>query len=250
LALSRTRLVADLEKEQVAKENELMRSSMLSSMSHDFKTPLTAMVGASTTLLELGDKLDKTQQDELLQSIISEARRLNSFTQKLLDMTQLGRGEFSLNRTTIAIDELIHVVLKRIRQVYQHPIELKLQEDLPLINVHTALIEQALYNVVENACKFSLPDQPISITCSATASEFKIAIEDAGPGIPDSDKEKVFEMYHSADRGDRRVAGSGLGLAICKGMIGAHGGSVRIEDGPRLGGCLVIITLPLESAEQ
>ena len=248
-ALRRIRLAGELKTEQQERENELIRSSLLSSLSHDFRTPLTSMVGASTTLLELGDQLSEAERTELLQSILDESRRLNSFTQKLLDMAQLGRGHYKLHRTTIAIDELIHAALKRVRQSYEHEFVLDIQKDIPAIEVHTALIEQALYNVIENACKFSLPDKPIMIQCQIEQQHIKIVISDYGPGIPDSEKQQVFEMFHSANRGDRRVAGSGLGLAISKGMVAAHGGTIEIHDATGHTGSSVEIRLPLEHEE-
>ena len=248
-ALRRIRLAGELETEQQERENELIRSSLLSSLSHDFRTPLTSMVGASTTLLELGEQLSEEDRKELLQSILDESRRLNSFTQKLLDMAQLGRGHYKLHRTTIAIDELIHAALKRVRQSYEHQFDLDLEQDIPAIEVHTALIEQALYNVIENACKFSLPDEPISIQCRTDKQWLKIIVTDHGPGIPDDEKTRVFEMFHSANRGDRRVAGSGLGLAISKGMVAAHGGAIEIHDAKGHSGCSIEISLPLEHEE-
>jgi two-component system sensor histidine kinase KdpD len=253
LALARTRLVGDLEAERIDKENELIRSSLLSSVSHDFRTPLTSMVGAASTLLDLNDQLKEAQKKELLEAILSEARRLNSYTQKLLDMTRLGRGELKLNRSTITIDEVLNVVLKRIRQQFpNHRIKTEIKPDLSALHVHAALIEQALYNVLENACKFTPDSKPIRISCREDAHDMIIEVEDAGPGVPDSEKSKVFEMFHSADRGDCRAAGSGLGLAISKGMIGAHGGNVAIDDSLDLGGSLVRIRLPrpIENVEQ
>jgi two-component system sensor histidine kinase KdpD len=107
------------------------------------------------------------------------------------------------------------------------------------------LIEQALYNVIENALKFAPTDSRIAIRVRMHEQRIGIEIEDSGPGIPVSEREKVFEMFHSADRGDRRMAGTGLGLAICKGMIGAHGGSVEIHDATSGQGCLVRVLLPV-----
>ncbi len=249
LALARTRLVEDLEAERVDKENELIRSSLLSSVSHDFRTPLTSMVGATSTLLDLSDQLSESQKKELLESILSEARRLNSYTQKLLDMTRLGRGELQLNRSTITIDEVLNVVRKRIKQQFpNHSVETQIDPDLPPIEVHAALIEQALYNIIENACKFTAEDKPIRISCRNNGGDMIIDIEDAGPGVPDNEKQKIFEMFHSADRGDCRAAGSGLGLAISKGMIGAHGGSVEMFDSHDLGGCRVRVRLPAQDS--
>lgn len=245
LAATRLQLLADLEAEKSARDHEVMRSSLLSSVSHDFRTPLTAMVGAASTLLELGDQLGKEEKTELLQSILSEARRLNSYTQKLLDLTRLGKGELTLHRTTLAIDEILNVVLKRIHQQFpDQAITLNLAADLPPLQAHAALLEQALYNVLENACKFTRPGTTIDVSAKLQDDRLQLDIADSGPGIPDSDKERVFEMFHSADRGDRHVAGSGLGLAINKGMVGAHGGSISIHDNPAGTGCLVRIRLP------
>lgn len=244
LALTRTRLAAELENEKLARESETLRSSLLSSLSHDFKTPLTSMIGASSTLLELGDNLNREQQRELLDAIQSEAQRLASFTQNLLDLSQLDEGALALNRSTVTIEEILHPVLKRLHQHRQCTIEVDIAPGLPALDVHAALIEQALYNVLDNACKFSPADRPVRLRCNAIADRLTITVEDAGPGIPVAERDKVFELFHSADRGDRRAAGSGLGLAICKGMIGTHGGSVSIADSPDLGGCLVRISLP------
>lgn len=249
-ALRRIRLASELKSEQQERENELIRSSLLSSLSHDFRTPLTSMVGASTTLLELGDQLSEDDRNELLQSILDESRRLASYTQKLLDMAQLGRGQYKLHRTTIAIDELIHAALKRVRQIYPHKFTLELQKDIPAIEVHTALIEQALYNIIENACKFSPSSEAIVIRCKTEGDRLIIEVEDHGPGIPDAEKQQVFEMFHSANRGDRRVAGSGLGLAISKGMVAAHGGTITMNDCNGHSGCCVVVSLQLPKEEE
>ncbi len=246
LALGRTRLVWDLETERLDKEQEVMRSSLLSSVSHDFRTPLTAMIGAASTLIEMGSALEPDQQQELLNSILTEASRLNGYTQKLLDMTRLGHGELTLHRSTVSIEEIINFVIKRFKsQKEDQRLELDIESHLPLLDVHAALIEQALYNVIENALKFAPTDSRIAIRVRMHEQRIGIEIEDSGPGIPVSEREKVFEMFHSADRGDRRMAGTGLGLAICKGMIGAHGGSVEIHDATSGQGCLVRVLLPV-----
>ncbi|MFM1897466.1 MAG: hypothetical protein RLZZ385_2540 [Pseudomonadota bacterium] len=250
MALGRTRLMRDLQRERLDKEQEIMRSSLLSSVSHDFRTPLTAMVGATSTLLEMGEELPREQRVELLQSVLDEASRLNSYTQNLLDMTRLGRGELTLNRVAVSVAEILNVVVRRARKLdEQRQIVLQVDDSLPLLNVHPALVEQAIYNVLENAMKFSPPEEPISIVVQESANRVIIDVIDRGPGIPVAEREKVFEMFHAADRGDRRQAGSGLGLAICKGMIGAHGGAVSIQDGDEGKGCRVRIELPCPPVE-
>lgn len=250
LAARRTRLLTDLAQERMEKERELLRSSLLSSVSHDFRTPLTAMIGATTTLMEMGDTLTKEQKRELLESVLSEAERLNNYTQNLLDMTRLGRGELRLERSWVSIEEIINVVLKRIRPLAEsHRLEVNMAPSLPLLRVHPALIEQAIFNVLHNALKFSPPGTAVRLSCreSGTAAGRALVLEisDEGPGIEEAERENVFRMFHTAEKGDRRVAGSGLGLAICKGMIGAHGGSVEIADAGTGQGCLVRITIPV-----
>ncbi|MES3007201.1 MAG: DUF4118 domain-containing protein [Pseudomonadota bacterium] len=255
LALARTRLLTDLAQERMEKEQELLRSSLLSSVSHDFRTPLTAMIGATSTLMEMADSLTQEQQRELLESVLSEAQRLNNYTQNLLDMTRLGRGELRLERSWVSIDEIINVTLKRIRPLAEaHHLVVRMAAGLPLLRVHPALIEQAIFNVLHNALKFSPAGTTVSLSGHATEVDGRtllvLEISDEGPGIVESEREKVFRMFHTAEQGDRRVAGSGLGLAICRGMIGAHGGSVSVLEGASGRGCLVRMSIPVAVPEE
>ncbi len=255
LALRRVRLLADLAKERIEKERELLRSSLLSSVSHDFRTPLTAMIGATSTLMEMGHVLSAEQQQELLESVLDEAKRLDQYTQNLLDMTRLGQGELQLERSWVSIEEIVNVVMKRIRPLAQQcRVEIHLQTPLPPLRVHAALIEQALFNVLHNAIKFSPPQGLIRLEAHRDSlpvdAPLIIEISDEGPGIPVNERENVFRMFHTAERGDRRVAGSGLGLAICKGMIGAHGGTVSILSAKKKHGCLVRIELPVTTFDE
>lgn len=252
IALERTRLMADLTHERIAKENESLRSALLSSVSHDFRTPLTTMIGASSTILELGDQLSKPQINELLTTIMEEAQRLNRYTQNLLDMTRLGFGELRLERHWISIEDIISSIKKRISPLLaDNYLEINLAPTLPLLHVHAALIEQAIFNALENAVKFSPANSIININIYLQNNRMVIDVSDQGPGIPDDEKERVFERFHTATRGDRRKSGSGLGLTICRGMIAAHGGKVSIHDNRQPGafsarGCCVRMDIPLE----
>lgn len=255
-ALERIRLVGDLAQERVAKENELLRSALLSSVSHDFRTPLTTMIGATSTVLEMGDQLAKPQVEELLTTVLEEAQRLNRYTQNLLDMTRLGFGELRLERHWISAAEIISVVKKRmIPLLERHQLHLNLAPHLPLLHVHAALLEQAIFNVLDNAVKFAPVDSIITLTAMSETNKIVITLCDTGPGIPDEEKEKVFERFHTAERGDRRKSGSGLGLTICRGMIAAHGGKVSIHDNPGIDdttrrGCCVRMELPVEKSPE
>lgn len=257
ISLERTRLAADLEKEKIAKENELLRSSLLSSVSHDFRTPLTTMIGATSTVIEFGEHLDKQQTRELLNTVLEEAERLNRYTQNLLDMTRLGFGQLQLECNWVSVEEILSVVKKRLRPLLIHNyLKEDINPNLPLLYVHAALLEQAIFNVIDNAIKFSPTNASIDIECTKEEDKIVIAICDQGTGIPEDEREKVFERFHTAEKGDRRRSGSGLGLTICKGMIMAHGGNVSIHANPRrIGdkenpGCCVRIELPINNQQE
>jgi two-component system sensor histidine kinase KdpD len=207
------------------------------------------MIGAASSLKELENDLSPADKQDLVASILEEARRLEGYIQNLLDMTRLGQGELSLNREWIGIDEIINVVVKRAQAISnQHRIELKLEKNLPPLFVHPSLIEQAIFNVLENALKFSPPGSAVTINVSRVDAKLQIDVIDRGPGIPPAQREKIFNMFYTVSRGDFHRAGTGLGLAICQGMLGAHGGSasvIDIEDG---GACIRLL-LPLTEPE-
>jgi two-component system sensor histidine kinase KdpD len=259
ISLERTHLAEELEKEKIAKENELIRSALLSSVSHDFRTPLTSMIGATSIVLELGDQLSKTEVKELLTTVLDEAQRLNRYTQNLLDMTRLGFGQMRLELSWVSIEEVLNSTQKRLRPLLTHnKLVLNITPNLPLLHVQSAFLEQAIFNIVDNALKFSPKNAPITIRCYKENMTLFIDICDQGPGIPIEERERVFERFHTAEKGDRRRSGSGLGLTICRGMIAAHGGTVSIHDSPygiingQLGTCLRIslpIEIPAESVE-
>ena len=253
ISLERTRLAADLEKEKIAKENELLRSALLSSVSHDFRTPLTTMIGATSTVIEFGEHLDKQQTHELLSTVLEEAERLNRYTQNLLDMTKLGFGQLQLECDWVSVEEIMSVVKKRLKPLLiNNYLKENITPQLPPLYVHAAFLEQALFNVIDNAIKFSPTGASIEIECKKEDEKIVISISDQGPGIPEAEREKVFERFHTAEKGDRRRSGSGLGLTICQGMIVAHGGNVSIHPNPkRIGdknnpGCCVRIELPIK----
>ncbi len=257
ISLERTRLAADLEKEKIAKENEALRSALLSSVSHDFRTPLTTMIGATSTVIEFGEHLDKQQTRELLDTVLEEAQRLNRYTQNLLDMTRLGFGQLLLECDWVSVEEIMGVVKKRLRPLLtQNYLKEDINPNLPSLYVHAALLEQAIFNVIDNAIKFSPPNASIDIECTKEDDKIVITICDQGTGIPEDEREKVFERFHTAEKGDRRRSGSGLGLTICQGMIMAHGGRVSIHANPRrIGdrknpGCCVRIELPINNQQE
>jgi two-component system sensor histidine kinase KdpD len=248
LALARVELAEALESERVEKEQELLRSALLSSVSHDLKSPLSAMIGATTSLIELDSSLSESQKRELLESILEESQRLDSYIQNLLDMTRLGHGDLSLNRDWVSLDDVLNVVLKRVRSL--HPgcdIRIATGHDLPLLSVHAALIEQALFNILDNAMKYSPEHSHIDLRAGSSDDRkgIYIYISDQGPGIPDDEKDKIFDMFHTIRDGDRHSTGTGLGLTISRGIINAHGGEITVIDDESNQGSTFKIYLPV-----
>jgi len=245
-ALARVQLVETLGQTRLQHETERLRSALLASVSHDLRTPLTAMRGNIETLQLFIDSLDAATRDDLLQSTASEASRLDRYIQNLLDMTRLGHGGLHLERDWVAAGDLLAAALQRLQPVLQ-PLRLHLEvpADLPLLWVQGALIEQALVNVLDNAARFSPPDGVIDIRLSHDGETFCFAISDQGPGIPVEEQAQIFDLFYTAARGDRGGQGTGLGLAICLGMLNAHGGTARVESAPGQGTTL-ILQLPLQ----
>ncbi len=247
LAIARLQLTQDLQQTRVDKEREQLRAALLSSVSHDLRTPLATLVGATSSLTELGDSLTEVQKRALTESIAEEARRLDRFVQNLLDMTRLGQGTLTPRKDWVSVDEMFSSVNRRLRPLLgARVLHWRTPAHVPLLHVQSALIEQALFNVLDNAIKFSGDGSTIDVTATTTDDELKIVICDEGPGVPESERERVFDMFYTVERGDRHLAGTGLGLAICRGMVEAHGGSVRLvePEDPCRGACFDI-RLPL-----
>lgn len=246
LALARTRLAERLEKAKLAEETERLRSALLSSVSHDLRTPLSSMIGAASTLRTLDQALSPEERAELLDAVLSEGERLDRYIQNLLDMTRLGHGTLTLARDWVSVADVVDAALRRTRSLLSGCRVLRqVPDDLPLLYVHPALIEQALVNVLENAARFSPPGAAVSVEASSVDGMLRLAVCDEGPGIPPELRDKVFDMFFSGGSGDRGKHGSGLGLAICAGMVGAHGGRVEAIAGHDGVGAAIVMWLPL-----
>lgn len=245
-ALARAQLADDLEAARLHGETEQLRSALLASVSHDLRTPLTAMRGSIDSLLALGEAIPLEDRRELLEGTRDEAERLDRYIQNLLDMTRLGHGALKLARDWVSPGDIVGSALNRLRAVLA-PLQVQtlLPVDLPLLYVHAALIEQALVNVVENAARFSPANGRLELEAGAIDGELFFAVSDEGPGIPEEERAKIFDMFYTAARGDRGGQGTGLGLAICQGMVGAHGGRISVGQGIDGHGTCITLYLPL-----
>lgn len=244
--LSRVQLSLQLENSRVVAETEKLRSALLSSVSHDLRSPLAAMIGSADTLKYYGEQMLETDRHELLDTIHIEGERLDRYIQNLLDMTRLGHQGLTLSRAWIGVDELIGSATERLKRYQPHvSIKISFAEELPELYVHPALIEQAVFNVLENAAKFSPENVPIEVNIQQIESYLQIEIEDQGVGIPEDEREQIFDMFYTMQRGDRGKTGTGLGLSIVKAIIGAHMGSIEAFSGKHGQGTLIRIRLPL-----
>lgn len=247
-ALARAQLADDLEAARLHGETEQLRSALLASVSHDLRTPLTAMRGSIDSLLALGEAIPLEDRRELLEGTRDEAERLDRYIQNLLDMTRLGHGALKLARDWVSPADIVGSSLNRLRAVLA-PLQVSTEvpAELPLLYVHAALIEQALVNVLENAARFSPSHGRLQLRAGADEQEIFFSVSDEGPGIPEEDRAKIFDMFYTAARGDRGGQGTGLGLAICQGMVGAHGGRISVADGIDGRGTCITLHLPLQA---
>lgn len=243
----RTRLAHELENARLKTEIEQLRSALLSSVSHDLRSPLAAMMGAAESLQLLDRQLAAQDRHELTETILQESRRLDSYIQNLLDMTRLGYGTLSIERDWVSVADIIGSALGRLKRYHPGTLtETQFLHTAPVLYVHAALIEQALFNILENAARFTPAEDTIRLTVASEAAQCIIRIEDNGPGIPEHAREQIFDMFFVVADGDSKKQQTGMGLAICRGMINAHGGSVQAMPGSNGQGTCFVIRLPIE----
>jgi len=219
----------------VRAETERLRAALLSSVSHDLRSPLSTIIGSAESLKLFADRLSVEDRATLAADILGEGLRLDRYIQNLLDMTRLGEGAPELQREWLDLEECFAAAIARLKRSNPaHRVELSLGWRPALLLAHPALPEQAVFNLPENPAKFPPPEPPPQLAATRSQDEVLIELADRGPGIPEEARERVFDMFYSVERGDRGPAGSGLGLTICQGVVAAHGGSIEAlagEDG-------------------
>ncbi|MDO2950082.1 sensor histidine kinase [Aeromonas simiae] len=245
-ALARIDLDERLADSQLQAETDRMRAALLSSVSHDLKTPLSTIMGAGSTLLEYGERITPEERTELLQSVQEEASRLHGYVQNLLDMTRIGSPDFQLKRDWVAIEDLVESARHRLEASWrQHKMLIHIDQHVPQLYVHGALLEQVLVNILDNASRYSPVGTPIELKVMLASPDLIIDIIDIGVGIAESDRDKIFNLFYTQPVGDCGSRGTGLGLAISRAMIEAHGGRIWAFPGPNRIGTCMRITLPL-----
>jgi two-component system, OmpR family, sensor histidine kinase KdpD len=245
LALERAALAHEAQRAQIQVETERLRNSLLSTVSHDLRTPLAAIAGALSTLREDGATLAPPMRTELIDTAYDESNRLNRLVGNLLEMTRIEAGAVQVRKEWQPLEEVIGAALTRLdRQLGERPLSTALPRDLPLVPLDSVLIEQVLVNLLENAIKYAPPGSSIDITATATPTGVTVAVADRGPGLPAGDEQRVFEKFYRVPSATGQ-GGVGLGLTICRGIVEAHGGRIWAENRAG-GGTTFAFTLPLE----
>jgi len=243
-ALERITLTRDAQAATVKAETESLRNSLLSAISHDFRTPLASIVGASSSLIDGGTHLTDNARLELGKTIYEEARRMTKLANNLLDMARLEAGGVKLNRQWCPLEEIVGGVLTRLHaRLAAHPVAIKLPSGLRLVHVDAVMIEQVLENLLENAIKYTPDGTPLEIGAEADAQEVAFWVADRGAGLPAGREDMLFEKFFRESK-EGAQSGVGLGLTICRAIVEAHGGTIRAENRPG-GGAIFRFTIPV-----
>jgi two-component system sensor histidine kinase KdpD len=246
LAIERVLLVEDMDKVKRSMEQDRLRAALLTSISHDLKTPLASVLGAASTMRDLADNLSGQQKAELLATVIDESERLNRFIANLLDMTKLESGAIVPNTAPHDTGEIIGSALHRARKILaDHKVSLDLAADLPMLDLDAVLFEQVLFNLLDNAAKYAPADTTITIGSRREGQWVVIDIRDEGSGIPADEVEHIFDKFYRAQKGDHVRPGTGLGLAISRGFIEAMQGRITAANRADRGGSVLTIRLPV-----
>jgi two-component system sensor histidine kinase KdpD len=246
LAIERINLAQDVDRARLAAETERLRSALLTSISHDLRTPLASILGSITSLISYRASLDDAAQLELMRTIQEEAERLNRFIANLLDMTRLESGAIQPHAEFVDLTDVVGSALQRAGKVLaHHRVEVSLSDDLPLLRLDPVLFEQALFNLLDNAAKYAAAGTEIRIEARREADQVVLQVLDEGAGIPSSDLERIFDKFYRVHAVDRQRAGTGLGLAICRGFIEAMGGTVVAGNRKDRSGAVFTITMPI-----
>lgn len=245
VAIERIQLVADVEDARLAAEADKLRSALLTSLSHDLRTPLASILGSAGTLRDYSGSLTDAGRAELLATIIDEAERLNRFIANLLDMTRLESGAAGVALTPAFPGDSMGSALRRAEKILAaHRIELSVPADLPMVRIDPVLFEQVLFNLLDNARKYAPPGSLISLRGWVEGGHVMLQVADEGPGIPPDDLTKIFDSFYRVRKTDQVQAGTGLGLSICKGFVEAMGGTVTASNRTDRSGAVFTLRMP------
>jgi two-component system, OmpR family, sensor histidine kinase KdpD len=245
LAIERVHLVEDMDRAKRTIETDRLRAALLTSISHDLKTPLSSVLGSASALRDLGESLDAGQKAELLATVIEESERLNRFIANLLDMTRLEAGAAVPTLSPHDLGDIVGAALRRAGRILaRHRVEIAMADDLPMVPVDAVLFEQVLFNLIDNAAKYSEAGTTIRVRGWRERDTLRLQIIDEGDGIPPEELEQIFDKFYRVPKGDRVRAGTGLGLAISRGFVESMRGTIVAANRSDRAGAVFTITLP------
>jgi two-component system sensor histidine kinase KdpD len=249
LAIERVLLVEDMDRVKRTVESERLRSALLTSISHDLKTPLASVLGAASTMRDLASGLSDQQKLDLLATVIDESERLNRFIANLLDMTKLESGAIVPNTALHDIGEIIGSALRRASKILErHKVQLALAADLPMLQLDAVLFEQVLFNLLDNAAKYSPQGTTVSIKSQRERGFVSLQVADEGEGIPPAELESVFDKFYRVQKADHIRPGTGLGLAISRGFVEAMQGRISAANRTDRSGAVLTVRLPIPAS--
>jgi two-component system sensor histidine kinase KdpD len=246
VAIERISLAKGLDEARVLAETERLRAALLTSISHDLRTPLASILGTASSLRSYPERYSAAEREDLLATLQDEAERLNRFVSNLLDMTRLESGAIDLKLELIDVAEIVGSALQRAGSVLAgHRVEVDIEPHLPMLRLDAVLFEQVLFNLLDNAAKYSPVGSRIDIRASHDGELVEIEVVDEGAGIPPADLERVFDKFYRVQAQDRKRAGTGLGLAICRGFVEALGGWIVARNRRDRSGAVLTIRMPV-----
>jgi two-component system sensor histidine kinase KdpD len=245
-ALDRIGLAERNQRAEVEVESERLRTALLSSLSHDLRTPLAGIEGAASSLLESGGEIAHPEREALARDILGESQRMNRLVGNLLDMVRVESGTLALRKEWLPLEEPVGVALLRLDdRLSGRPVTVDLPADLPFVPMDELLIEQVLINLLENTIRYTPPGTPVTVSARVVGNGVEVDVADQGRGIPAGQEEAVFQkFYRGSSRETGAEQGAGLGLTICRGIIRAHGGTIHAI--PASCGAVFRFTLPLD----
>ncbi|HTR13883.1 MAG TPA: sensor histidine kinase KdpD [Roseiarcus sp.] len=245
IALDRALLAREAVKAATMEENEKVRDALLASLSHDLRTPLSAIAGAATSLRTLGDKMSPAERLELLSSVEEETARLSRFVANLLDMSRIEAGGLKVRRDLVDVADVVQGAVERSRKAFPNqPVRVSLAPDLPFVRGDSKLLEQVLFNLLDNAHKYA-SDSGAIVHARREGADVVLSVTDEGPGVKPGELERIFEKFYRGGRADGRRPGTGLGLSICRRLVEAVGGSIVAQSpAVRRRGTRIIVRLP------
>jgi two-component system sensor histidine kinase KdpD len=243
LAWERAALGEEAARSRIAAESESLRNTLLASISHDLRTPLSVIAGAASTLARHGSTLEPAVHRSLALSIEEQAQEMSNLISNVLDLMRLESGRVELRRDTHSVEDLVGTALHRLEpRLQHHPVAIDLPDDLPAVSVDPVLVSQVLANLLDNAAKYTPMGTRIRIAAVADGPMVRVMVEDEGPGLPPGDPRLLFEKFQRGHE-ESAVVGAGLGLAICSAIVRAHGGEITAGHGTH-GGARFEFTLP------